>query len=261
MTTLRHEWRWHSRLLRGWLIAILITLALFLSFYPAFLSASDELIDMLEAFPKEVLLGFGLDVTTFGSYSGYLAYIYTFVQLLLGILSVMSGLYLLGREKLNKTGDFLFSKPISRRALWLQKIMVGLGGILLINLLIAAVIYSVGIVLKIEWDQSILPILIGSSLIQVMFFFLGAAIASWRKRLRTVTGQATSISFGFYFLLVIARLLEEDKLAKLSLYGLFDTAEVQRNGIDQTNLLIGLGLIVILAGLSFWRYTQMDLEV
>lgn len=261
MTTLRHEWRWHFQLLRGWLIAILLTLSLFLSFYPTFQEGMDDMVKMMQGFPPEMLRGFGLDITTFGTYSGYMAYIYVFVQLLLGILAVMSGMYLVGREKLNKASDFLLSKPITRTGLWLQKILVGIIGLLLVNGLISGVVYGVSQVFDIAADASIIDIVISSSLVQLIFFFLGTLIAVWKKRLRTVTGTAVSVAFGFYFLLIVARLLEEDKLFKISLYGLFDTAEVQRNGIDPTNLIIGLALILGLAGLSYWRYVTQDLEV
>ncbi|NMB03792.1 MAG: ABC transporter permease subunit [Tissierellia bacterium] len=261
MTTFRHEWAWHLKLLRGWLIAILGTLGLFLTFYPAFQMGMDDLNALLQGFPPEFLLGFGLDITTFGTYSGYMAYIYTFIQLLLGILSLMSGMYLLGREKLNRTSDFLFSKPISRSKLWLQKVSVGLIGLLLINGLIGLVIYGIGIVLDLEMDRALFQILGSSSLLQLIFFFLGALLTIIKKRVQSVTGPATSISFGFYFMLIIGRLLEDDKISRISLYGLFDPAQVQRNGIDQTNLLISLGLVFVLAGISYWRFIKMDLEV
>ncbi|HHT21017.1 MAG TPA: ABC transporter permease subunit [Tissierellia bacterium] len=261
MNTFRHEWRLHGRLLRGWLIAILLTLALFLSFYPAFQDGLDDMVAMMEGFPPEVLRGFGLDIDSFATYSGYLAYIYVFVQLLLGILSIMSGMILVGREKLNRSSDFLFSKPVSRRGLWLAKVAVGLLGLLIVNSLITAVVYGVSGVFSIPTDGAIGSILVSSLLVQLIFFFLGTLIAVLKRRLQTVTSSATAIGFGFYFLLIVARLLEDDQFLRLSLYGLFDTAQVQRQGVDPTNLTIGLGLIILLAGISYRRYVTQDLEV
>lgn len=261
MIAFRREWRWHAKLLRGWLIAIIITLALFLSFYSAFQDGMAGLEAMLAGFPKEVLQGFGIDAATFGSYAGYVAYIYTFVQLLLVLLASLSGMHLIGREKLNKASDFLLSKPVSRASLWLQKIAVGLLGLIIVNGLIGLAIYGLGTLFNYGPDKTILRLLVGSLLVQLIFFLLGTLWATLRPRLRTVTGTASSLSFGFYFLLIIARLLEEDKLYKLSLFGLFDVAQIQRHGFDTTNLIIGLAVIVLLAAGGFWYYGKMDVEV
>ncbi len=243
------------------MIAIALTVALFMSFFPAFSEGIDDLMNMLRGFPAELLRGFGLDIESFGSYSGFLAYIYTFVQLLLGILAVQSGMTLMGREKLSKTSDFLLSKPVSRTNLWAQKNVAGFLGILLINAIIAVLVYGLAAIQGMNFEPAIRDILFSSVLVQLMFFLLGGLLANIRKRLRTVTGPATSIGMGFYFLLIVARLLEEEKLSKLSIYGLFDTAQVQQKGIEPLNLLIALSICITFAGLSYWRYTRMDVEV
>ncbi len=84
MAVIKQEWKWHLKLLRGWLIATVLTIAVFMSFFPSFNEGMDDLIAMLHSFPVEFLRGFGLDIESFGTYSGFLAYIYTFIQLLFG---------------------------------------------------------------------------------------------------------------------------------------------------------------------------------
>ena len=79
MAVIKQEWKWHLKLLRGWLIAIVLTIAVFMSFFPSFNEGMNDLIDMLHSFPVEFLRGFGLDIESFGTYSGFLAYIYTFI--------------------------------------------------------------------------------------------------------------------------------------------------------------------------------------
>lgn len=261
MPVLKQEMKWHLRFLRGWLIGVVLTVALFMSFFNAFNEGMDEVVKMLQGFPEEVMRGFGLEISSFGTYSGFLAYIYTFVQLLLVIIAVMSGMMLMGREKLNKTGDFLFSKPISRSSLWMQKNAVGLLGLLLINVLAAVIIYGLAVVQDVKIETAIRYILFSSMLVQLIFFLLGGMLATMRKRLRTVTGSASSIGIGFYFLLIIGRLLEEDKLSKISIYGLFDTSQVQKNGIETVNLAIGCILTAVFAFISYRLYTKMDLEI
>jgi hypothetical protein len=103
--------------------------------------------------------------------------------------------------------------------------------------------------------------LIGSLLVQLILFFLGALLSSMKKRIKTVTGPAASIGMGFYFLLIIGRLLEEEKLLKLSIYGLFDASVVERHPLETTNIVIAFVLILVFAGVGYWRYTQEDLEV
>ncbi|HHW95027.1 MAG TPA: ABC transporter permease subunit [Mogibacterium sp.] len=261
MPVLKHELKWHMRFLRGWLIAVVLTVALFMSFFNAFNEGMDQVVKMLEGFPEEVMRGFGLEISSFGTYSGFLAYIYTFVQFLLVIIAVMSGMMLMGREKISKTGDFLFSKPVSRSSLWVQKNTVGFLGILLINAVVAAIIYGLAVVQDVEMEIAVRDILFSSVLVQLIFFLFGGMLATMRKRLRTVTGTASSIGIGFYFLLIIGRLLEEDKLSKISIYGLFDTAQVQKNGIETVNLVIGCVLATAFAFIGYQLYTKMDLEV
>lgn len=261
MAILKAEWKWHIRFLRGWILSILLTTALFMSFYAGFADGMDELAKMLEGFPREVLLGFGLDMAGLGSYSGFLAYIYTFVQLLLGIAAVSSGMQLMGREKLSKSSEFLFSKPVSRTSIWLQKNAVGLLGLLLINGLIAALVFGLAYAQNVSPDDALLHILIGSFLVQLILFLLGGLLANVRKRLRSVTGPATSVAMGLYFILLIGRILEEEKLSLISIYGLFDTSKVQSEGLEPTHIVIALVLCALLALASYLRYTRMDVEV
>ncbi len=261
MAVIKQEWKWHLKLLRGWLIATVLTIAVFMSFFPSFNEGMDDLIAMLHSFPVEFLRGFGLDIESFGTYSGFLAYIYTFIQLLLGIVAVQSGMMLMGREKLNKTSDFLFSKPISRSSLWAQKNTAGLLGILVINAIIAVTVYGIAKAQGMTFEPAIRDILLSSVIVQLIFFFLGGLLANMKPRLRTVTGPAGAIGLGFYFLLVISRLLEEDALSKLSIYGLFDTMQVQQKGIDPLNLTIAFILCALLAVISYRHYTRMDVEI
>ena len=261
MSTLRQELRWHRRTLQGWLVAILILMLALLSFFPTFEREADNFAAMIRAFPQEILQGFGLDISTISSFGGYLAYIYTFVQLVLALLAMVSGLNLMGREKLNKASDFLLVKPVSRTSLWLQKVAVGLLGILVINALITMVCIFIARFLNQAFTNDVFAILWGSSLIQLIFFFLGAMLAALRKKLKSVVGQASSITFGFYFILIIARLLEDEKLYRLSIFGLFDASEVQRAGFDPIHVVIALSLISLLAGVGYWSYTRQDVEV
>ncbi len=98
----------------------------------------------------------------------------------------------------------------------------------MINAIIAVTVYGIAKAQGMTFEPAIRDILLSSVIVQLIFFFLGGLLANMKPRLRTVTGPAGAIGLGFYFLLVISRLLEEDALSKLSIYGLFDTMQVQQ---------------------------------
>lgn len=153
------------------------------------------------------------------------------------------------------------SQSPSHEAVFGHKNTAGLLGILVINAIIAVTVYGIAKAQGMTFEPAIRDILLSSVIVQLIFFFLGGLLANMKPRLRTVTGPAGAIGLGFYFLLVISRLLEEDALSKLSIYGLFDTMQVQQKGIDPLNLTIAFILCALLAVISYRHYTRMDVEI
>lgn len=260
-----NTWKMEWRLLRGslltWIISVGMLLGIFLSFYPAFMREIDSLLAAFQSMPKELLKGLGFDLASFRLFSGYLGYVYSFALLLLAIMAMNSGLLVIGREKKHKMSDFLLSKPRTRIHLALQKIAAGLSNILIINLFIVLLCLLVAGLQKSTLDRATWQIIVGGMMIQLMFFFIGTFYAAVRKRLKNIVSISTGITLLFYFILVIARILENQEMKLATPFGYFDPADIVTTGIKSSHFLISLGMILLLFAATLWVYDTQDAEV
>lgn len=97
--------------------------------YPSITSGmnTDAFEQIMAAFPKELLKAFNMDLTAITSVFGWYKTEGLVLFLLLGsIYSALLGINILSKEESNKTIEFLYSKPISRKRIVTSKLLSGL---------------------------------------------------------------------------------------------------------------------------------------
>lgn len=255
------KFQWRSFLI--WLLGIILVLGFFLTMMPTFQKEAETLKKLFETFPQGLLDTFGIDANRIFEAEGFVAYAYSYVQLLLGILGGIYGLTVVGREKIQKMNDFLLVKPLSRQRIFVEKVLVGLLSILAFNGLMALAmrLYGNYLDLTAKSQNNISLIVLAGALIHLFFFAFTSLASVLLKQIKNPVGLATGLSFGFYLLLLLARLMGEDKLKKLTPFGYLDAMDIMGKGFPQGAALalslISLALLLV-AG---WIFCHQDAEV
>lgn len=119
---LRHELYLNRKTLLVWILVMAGLMALFAGFTSMVIESNEDLIVVLEAYPKAFLDAFNFNAMSFTSPEGWIAtepYLF-FVLLLACFGAVMAGTSI-SSEVDKKTGEFLFAIPATRRSIYYTK--------------------------------------------------------------------------------------------------------------------------------------------
>ena len=239
------------------LLAGLITGAL-----PAFLESRAGVENMLANFPPAFAAAFGLQMDNLFSFGGFYSFGFLYFSLFGAIMASGLGLNLFSREKREKCMDFLLTKPRARSRLFLDKLLAALAMLFTSNLLFIAES------LALYRAYAPAPLLLGHALLaatsllwtELLFLSIGAVIAVFARRVRSVSGLATAIGFAGFLLSALHSLLEEENLRYITPYQYYDTAKAFFDGAFEAKYaLIGAALTLGLMIAAYTRYTRADI--
>ncbi|MCX8074454.1 MAG: ABC transporter permease [Clostridia bacterium] len=194
-----------------WVIAIGFIVTLFVVLYPVAIEKMSNLDEMLLSFPKELIKAFNLENYDWSNVLNYFAYEYQYINIASLIFAAMLGANLLAKEEINKTIQFVYSKPITRTKIFLNKMYVALTYILIYNVGIY-VVTSVSLLLFIK-DQNIDYILLGKVylgqfIVQILFIFIGLFMATIFKKPRGAASISAFMVLFSYVLGLVSKLTE-----------------------------------------------------
>lgn len=240
-----------SALLWGILLAGL--LVFFNLFYPSFKEEADAFNEMIKLFPKEVMAGIGINIDNLFTLEGYYSYVNNYLNLALGIYGLSLALKTHSREKMNTASDFLFSKPMSKTKIFINKV---LANVILSWLVFLLMFGSLILVLHLNETNltNTLFKLFGSGFILLSFFYgFGTLMSAFVKRVKNPIGLSTTIVFSFYVLMMLARVLENDLLKKLSPFGYVDQGDILMGKSFSWWFILIVIAMVIMAGFTVVR--------
>ncbi len=236
-----------------WAVSLTVTLLLFLFMYPSILREKEAYEKILAVYPKEILEAFAIELDTLLSFHGYLGYFYGYILLALGIYSMRLGLTAIGKEMSRNTSDFLFTKPVKRSRVLLEKSLAAflLMFFLTLSLLFAALFMEYLYAEKKEPGITSL-ILFSAFFLQLLFYSLGLLMGIMKRKVRFFSSSAIGVVSSFYILSMISQVLQKDYLRFFAPFRYFDVSEIMRSSSYDTELLLlSLGLTSLLLLLSF----------
>lgn len=225
---LRHELYTNRKSLLVWAATIGGCAAMFASF-GKLIVGNNDFVALLKSYPKGLLDAFGFNMNALTSFEGWMASEpFWFLSLLLGSFAGALGSTAIAREVDQKTGEFLFVTPFSRRQVFYSKavshfIQITTAAIVAAALSVIAGQLTMGTV---NVRFLLLPCL-AAYVASLSLCGVGYAITS------VVNGERTALSIGvgvaiFSFLLNSLAGLDKsiNWLAKLSVFHAFDVAKL-----------------------------------
>ena len=97
-----------------WSASLAILILVFLSMFQGFAADAAMVTELMNSFPKELLIAFGMTDMDFSTILGFFGLIFVFCQICLAIQAANYGVGLVSVEETEWTADFLLSKPVRR---------------------------------------------------------------------------------------------------------------------------------------------------
>ncbi len=249
-----------------WSVGIFFMVASGMAKYSAAIGGGDKSInDLMKTMPKAVqsIVGAGdFDLTIAVGYYGML---FLYLVMMATIHAAMLGADIISKEEADKTSEFLFVKPKSRNQIITQKLLAALVNIVVFN--IVTIVFSLIMVSKYSKGEpfvgNIMILMAGMFVLQVMFLFIGSAIAAISKNPKVPTSITTGILLSTFILSVAIDI--NDKLESLrwfTPFKYFDAKNLMNDGrFDLAYTVLSVLIIGIAIASTYVFYKKRDLNI
>lgn len=222
-------------------------------------TATEALLKQMPATIKTIFGMNGLEATTL---SGYFGICFLFIAILVAVHAALLGTGLLTTEPLNKTTEFLYTKPVSRRRIVTAKLFAGivqlvvLWGIVYLTSLGSITLYS-----SMNGFETTLAVFMAAvAIIQITFFSLGMTVAALLRSANGAGKLLTGLVFASYALSLVSQLDGYGWLHYASIFRYFDAVDIINTGTLKLHYVVICLLVSIVAvAVVYIRYPQRDL--
>jgi ABC-2 type transport system permease protein len=249
-----------------WTIGMLLMVLSGMSKYAGMSESGQSMNQLMADLPKSMQAIMGTSVFDLSKASGYYGVLYLYILLIATLHAVLLGANIISKEERDKTSEFLYVKPLSRKKIIIAKLSAALLNIIVLNLL-TFITSFLSISLFSNGEESITGkvsmLMIGMLLLQLMFLLIGTAIAAIIKTPKRATPISTSILL-FSFILSIAINLRDglDFLNYFTPFKYFEAkALMYGGGFDLIFVTLSILIITVLLSITFIFFQQRDLKI
>ena len=258
MNIIKKEFRFGLKPFLFWLLGMSFLLVAGMTKYTAIEGGAD-ITAIFEQFPKIILavLGMsgGVDITSLGGYYSVLMY-YSFIVVIL--YAVYLGTSAVNRELIDKTYEFIFTKPRSRSYILMRKAMMGIGFLVVfclmnipLSFLGLSIIKTSGEDVGFVYTNTIALLLVG-----LVFFALGLFWSSvLRKPERGATATNLCFLVGFIAGIIYDMYEEAAALQVISPLRFFTPQDLLEGKID---LIFAAGCLLAASVLMFFGFRRFE---
>jgi len=223
---------------------------------------NSDITALMEKFPKVVLalMGVaGVDLTTLGGFYSVIAY-YALICAI--IYAIYLGNNAVSRETIDKTYEFLFTKPCSRESILINKLIAG--EIFLMIFCLLNYIFSVMAISTLNFSENIqIQIVLFTFsifLVSNIFFALSAFLSAAMKHSEK-SSLYSNLCFLFVFILgIVFDMIENSKILKFFVpVKYFTSKEILEKHMSLTYVIICVLLTGIFSYGTFNKFSKKDL--
>ena len=217
---------------------------------------------LLKQMPDTIKTIFGMNGLEATSLGGYFGICFLFIAILLAVHAALLGTGLLTVEPLNKTTEFLYTRPVSRRRIITSKLLAGLLQLaVLFGVTYAASWVSIALYSSMDGFQTTLAVFMGAAaIIQITFFNVGMAVAALIRSASGAGKLLTGLVFASYALSLVSQLDGYGWLHYISIFRYFDAADIlSTNTLKLHYVAICLAVSAISLAIVYLYYPRRDL--
>lgn len=249
-----------------WTLGVGILVAILVLAYPAAVEKIDNLGDVINSMPKEIISAFGLDNYDWKQVLNYLSYEFQYIFLATAIFAATLGASIFSKEESNKTIELIYSKPVTRNDIFASKLFSSISILAIFNVILFA-ITSIFLVILVK-DQTIyidkvFSIYIAMFLVQLIFMAIGMFIAIIMKKSKGAPALASGLVVFTYMIGIFSKITEGlNNFVYISPLHYFLPDQIVRTGEFSAKYLIISACIVVVSLLVSWKvYQKKDFNI
>ncbi len=262
MNIFRREFKANLKSLIVW-IAALVLIVYAASFeFEAFIGNS-AFMDAMASFTS-LFNALGMSITDISKPEGFVNLMSIYFYIPLAIYAALLGSSIISKEERDRTAEYLFTLPITRKKVLVSKVMVALINNILIN--VGLIAGTTLVYLRYSPSDTFFTFMIylsiGLIFTQLVFMAIGMFLSAILKQYKKSGGFTIGVVMGSYLLFVLINLSEKiDFLQYVTPFKYFESSNMM-NGDIQIKFVI-LSIAIIISGITglFVFYRKRDLYI
>lgn len=265
MNVFWREIKFYRKGLIFWSLGMIILVWSSMVKYSTFQSSGQSVSELISQFPRSIQTIFGMTGFDLTKVSGFFGVMFMYIALMATIHAVMLGAGILSKEERDKTSEFIYVKPVTRNKVISAKILAGLVQIAVFNLVtLLSSIYFVKVYSHSdEFFGDIFLLIMGLAFLQLIFFFVGTAVAAVSRRPKSSASIAASVLLLAFILTYFINFNADlDFLKYFTPFMYFDAKDILAN--QSLNIFCIGGSTVLISVLIITSYISIntrDLDV
>ena len=271
MNIFKMEVRKGMKPLATWSIICVLLTILFMSMFPSMKdSGMQELVNTkMGAMPEALLEAFNLkDVPDFSKLNQYFAYVFQYIVMAGYIYAGILGAKSLIKEESEGTIEFLYAQPASRTRIVTMKILSSIVLFYIFVMIMAIASSLISLIVKPE-DLEVYNLLMdikllfsGFFLVGLVFMAIGFTISVLVPHLRLAMPVSIGIFFITYLLGIFSGMIDALEFLKyFSPFYYAVPAEIIKNGLEVTNILLSLVIVSACIATTYFIYRKKDFRI
>ena len=259
-----HELKDNFKSLLIWALGIIFMVAGGMSKYSAASQSGQSMNEIMSKMPRYIQSLFGISSFDLSLATGFYGVLFLYLVIMAVIHASLLGALIISKEERDKTSEFLYSKPISRRKIITQK--VGAGFVLIILLNSVTLFSSLVIVSMFSKGENvasiIIPLMIGLLILQLLFYSLGLGTSSLQPNPKSASSVVSGLLLFFFFLYKLIDMTPKlDLLKYFTPFAYFDAQKIINSGINQVYVILSALIITSMLMTSYVFYGKRDLTI
>ncbi len=196
---------------------------------------------------------------------GFLSLVSIYIYVPLCIYSALLGSRIISKEEKNRTAEYLFALPVSRKKVISSKLAVAIFYTVLIATISMIVSwYSFGMYSHepVSFDAFIINLGIGVLLTQMIFLSIGMLLSSALKNYKKSGGITVGFVIGTFMISMLVGLAEKAEVMKyITPFQYFPAAAMMEGNFELVFILITIGIVIVSFGGLYFFYSKRDLHI
>lgn len=247
----------------GWTVGMVACVSVFMQgMYPIYSDSIDQIMIVMESFPKEFLAAFGFSMDMF-SFAGFYAFSFTYLTLLGVMFSCTVSLQIFAREKRSHCQEFLYAKPMTRQKIFLEKLAAVLCLLVASNVVLVA---WAGMVTVLAGENDLLGKIVLASLsvfcTELLFMAFVILYSVQARKVRTISGAAMAFAFAGFILSALSTLIDKVEMRYIAPFKYFDPYQAVMNGTYEIEYVItAIVIFAAVMAVAATRFFNKDVRL
>lgn len=229
-----------------WSFFIFFFSLIYISMYPIISNSLTDFEEILASYPEAALQALGFNIGVMTSFPGFYTFVATFINIVAFSFATSLTLKVILKEYKNKSIEFIYTKPIKRSSVLLQKTLAIFMLINLLFLITIHIIYAYSLLFTDVNYLEFLKLNVPMYLLMVYAMVISLFISTLLNKIRSYGGIGFLIAIGFYFIYIISSINDSEMLGYISVYGIFNYLDILTKGLDVTVILVSSCFFILL---------------